>query len=104
MGKLGYASPSGTGFAADGYFYGVSDLVNMWWGDAKYTFNRHAGRRSSRCRAAPSRTPASRISERSTAKPIGAQIGANVTKNIQMTAGYDAIPWKTDTDLLAERT
>ena len=37
--SLAMGIPSGPGFTANGYFYGVSDLVNMWWGDAKYTFN-----------------------------------------------------------------
>ena len=35
-GKVGYSSP--TGLSVNGYFYGVSDLANMWWGDGKYTF------------------------------------------------------------------
>ena len=33
------ATRSPTGFSADGYFYNVSDLVNQWWCDGKYTFN-----------------------------------------------------------------
>ena len=37
---------------------------------------------------------------KSIARCIGAQIGANVTKNIQVTAAYDSIPWKTDTVFL----
>ena len=35
--KAGYASPMG--FSVNGYFYNVSDLVNQWWFDGKYTFN-----------------------------------------------------------------
>ena len=30
--------PRVEGLAVDGYFYNVSDLVNIWWGDGKYTF------------------------------------------------------------------
>ena len=31
---------------------------------------------------------------------FGAQLGANIAKNFQVTAGYDEIPWKTDTVFL----
>ena len=41
MGKLGYGDPTKPGFSADGYFYGVSDLNNMWWFDGKYLLNQH---------------------------------------------------------------
>ena len=38
-GKAGYASPDGT-FSADLYFWGVSDIVDMSWADARYSFAR----------------------------------------------------------------
>jgi hypothetical protein len=101
MGKLGYGDPSpiAPGFAADAYYYGVFDLASMWWLDGKYTFdipdtpwialqggwNQNAGQ--------------SYIGKINS-QVFGAQIGANIAKNWQLTAGYDQIPWKTDTIFL----
>ncbi len=61
MGKVGYAD---NGLSVDGYFYGVYDIANMWWGDAKWRSTRAVGRRISRSKAAPNRTPASPTSEK----------------------------------------
>ncbi len=36
-GKAGYSSPDG--LSVNGYFYGISDLANMWWFDGKYVAN-----------------------------------------------------------------
>ncbi|HZY95574.1 MAG TPA: copper amine oxidase N-terminal domain-containing protein [Candidatus Cybelea sp.] len=96
MGKVGYADPSGTGFAANGYFYGVSDLANMWWGDAKYTFPGSLAPFIA-VQGGTEQNAGQSFIGKINSQAYGAQIGANVTKNIQITAGYDAIPWKTDT-------
>ena len=96
MGKVGYANPAAD-FSADGYFYGVSDIVNMWWFDGKYTFQKLRWRRSSRCKAASRATPGNRISGRSTARTSACKSAPTSRKNIRITAGYDSIPWQTDT-------
>ncbi len=99
MGKIGYADPSGVGFAANGYFYGVSDLANMWWGDAKYTF---AGNWAPfiAVQGGTEQNAGQSFIGKINSQAYGAQIGANVTKNVQITGGYDAIPWKTDSIFL----
>jgi len=96
MGKVGYASPSGTGFSADGYFYGVSDLVNMWWGDAQYTF---PGSWSPfiAVQGGTEENAGQSYIGKVNSQAYGAQIGATIAKNFLLTAGYDEIPWKTDT-------
>ena len=99
MGKVGYAEPSGTGFAADGYFYGVSDLVNMWWFDGKYTFNSRWAPFVALQGGFENNSGQSFIGKVNS-QVVGAQIGANITKNLQLTAGYDSIPWRTDTVFL----
>ncbi|MBV9718399.1 MAG: copper amine oxidase N-terminal domain-containing protein [Candidatus Eremiobacteraeota bacterium] len=99
MGKLGYGKPTGPGFSADGYFYGVSDLVNMWWGDGKYTFNGPAAPYIALQGGTESNAGVSYIGKVDS-QVFGAQIGANVTKNILLTVGYDQIPWKTDSIFL----
>ncbi len=96
MGKVGYANPSGTGFAADGYFYGISDLVNMWWGDAKYTLPGSWAPFIAVQGGTEQNSGQSYIGKINS-QAYGAQIGATIAKNFQLTVGYDAIPWKTDT-------
>lgn len=89
-----------SGFSASASFYGISDLANMWWFAAKY------------------RLPASRFSPfvalqsgiednagssylgKIDSQAIGVQLGANVSGNVALTAGYDAIPWRIDTTYL----
>lgn len=99
MGKLGYGDPSAPGFSANGYFYGVSDINSMWWFDGKYTmdnsyapwialqggWNQNAGQ-----------SYIGKINSQA----YGAQIGATIAKQFQISVGYDEIPWKTDSVFL----
>ncbi|MBV8499915.1 MAG: copper amine oxidase N-terminal domain-containing protein [Candidatus Eremiobacteraeota bacterium] len=96
MGKVGFAEPSGTGFAADGYFYGVSDLVNMWWGDAQYTFP-GSWAPFIAVQGGTEQNAGQSFIGKINSQAYGVQIGATIDKNFLLTAGYDAIPWKTDT-------
>jgi hypothetical protein len=95
-GKLGYADPSGRGLSADGYFYGVSDLVNMWWGDGKYTFSGKLAPYIALQGGTETNAGQSYIGKVNS-QVFGAQIGANITHNLAFAAGYDQIPWHTDT-------
>jgi hypothetical protein len=99
MGKLGYANPSGTGFSADGYFYGVNDLVSMWWLDGKYTFD-NSWKPWIALQGGWNQNAGQSYIGKVNSQVFGAQIGANVTKNFQLSAGYDQIPWKTDSVFL----
>ena len=63
-GRVGYA-PKDSDYAVNGYFYGVSSLLNMWWFDGKYTMSSSKIRALlSRCKAVSKATPGHRISER----------------------------------------
>ncbi len=98
-GKAGYANPSGTGFAANGYFYNVADLVNMWWFDGKYTFKGKWAPFIAMQGGWENNSGQSYIGKVD-AQAIGAQIGANITKNFLLTVGYDSMPWRTDSVFL----
>ena len=78
--KLGYADPSGAGVAVDGYFYNVSDLVNMWWGDGKYTF---AGKWAPyiAVQGGTENNAGQSFIGKVDSQIFGVQIGANLTKN-----------------------
>jgi hypothetical protein len=98
-GRAGYTDPSGKGFSANGWFYNVADLANMSWFDGKYTF---------RGKAAPfialqggwENNSGQSFLGKINSQVIGAQVGANITKNFLLTVGYDQIPWHTDTVFL----
>jgi Copper amine oxidase N-terminal domain len=99
MGRLGYANPSGTGLSANGYFYNVSDLVNMQWLDAKYTFQGKWAPFIAMQGGWENNSGQSYIGKVDS-QAIGAQIGANVTKNFLLTVGYDSVPWHNDSVFL----
>jgi hypothetical protein len=99
MGKAGYANPSGAGLSADGYFYGVSDLVNMWWFDGKYTSPGKMAPFVALQGGWESNSGQSYIGKVNS-QVVGAQAGLNITRNLQFAAGYDSIPWHTDSIFL----
>ncbi len=94
-GKVGYANPLGSGFAADGYFYNISDIVNIWWGDGRYTFPGKWSPYIALQGGTESNAGQSYIGKIDS-QDFGAQLGANITRNVQFAAGYDQIPWHTD--------
>jgi hypothetical protein len=99
MGKAGYADPSGTGLAFNGWFYNVADLVNMSWFEGHYSF---------RGKWAPfvamqggwEQNSGQSYLGKVDSQVIGAQVGANISKNFLFVVGYDEIPWKTDSVFL----
>jgi hypothetical protein len=96
MGKVGYGNASGPGFDADGYFYNVSDLVNMWWFDGKYTFS-GAWAPFLALQGGWENNSGQSYIGKIDSQDFGAQLGAHITKNFLLTLGYDEIPWKNDT-------
>ena len=95
-GKVGYASPTGVGLSADGYYYGVSDLVNMWWFDGKYAFSNKGLAPYVALQGGWENNAGQSYIGKVNSQVIGAQLGANLTKNLLLTVGYDSIPWRTD--------
>jgi hypothetical protein len=101
MGKLGYGDPNAPGFSADGYFYGVSDINNMWWFDGKYLLNNEREVQPwIALQGGWNQNAGQSYIGKINSEDFGAQIGANIMKNFQVSAGYDQIPWKTDTVFL----
>ncbi len=98
FGKLGYDNPNG--LSANGYFYGVSDIVTMWWGDAQYVFSDTPWKPFIALQGGSESNNGKSFIGKIDSQVFGAQIGAHVTKNLLLTAGYDQIPWKTDTIFL----
>jgi hypothetical protein len=92
--KAGYSSP--LGFSADGYFYGVSDLANMWWGDAKYTFLQSKYKPTIELQGGTEQNSGQSYIGLISSQVFGVRLGANITKNILFTLAYDGLPWHID--------
>jgi hypothetical protein len=92
-GKLGY-NPGPVGFSADANFYNVSDLVNMWWFDGKYAFSNSGWAPYLALQGGTEQNSGQSYLGKVDSQVFGAQLGFNVTHNLQFTAGYDDIPWK----------
>jgi hypothetical protein len=95
LGRLGYANPAG--FSANAYFYGVSDIVNIWWFDGKYTFGSHGLSPYIALQGGTETNSGQSYIGKIDSQNIGVQLGANLTRNLVLAAGYDSIPWHTDT-------
>jgi hypothetical protein len=98
FGKVGYANPNG--LTVDGYYYGVGDLVNMWWGDAKYQFNNSHLQPYIALQGGTDMNAGLSYIGKVNSQAFGAQFGLNPVHGLLFQAGYDQIPWKTDTVFL----
>jgi hypothetical protein len=95
--KLGYAPGEPTGFSAHGFFYNVADLVNMWWFDGKYAFSDKGWAPYLAMQGGREGNGGQSYIGKVDSQVFGAQLGAKAIENLRFTAGYDEIPWKTDT-------
>ncbi len=98
MGKVGYDNPNG--ISANGYVYGVSDIATIWWGDGQYTWNQSPFKPFIALQGGTESNNGVSYIGKIDSQNFGAQIGATVAKNFLLTAGYDQIPWHTDTVFL----
>ena len=99
MGHVGYAEPSGYGIKADAWYYGVYDIASESWLQAQYTLNT-PGHPWIALQGGWDQNNGNSYVGKINSQVFGAQLGGNITKNLQLTVGYDQIPWKTDTVFL----
>ncbi|HZY97417.1 MAG TPA: hypothetical protein VFE35_09960 [Candidatus Cybelea sp.] len=97
--RAGYANQP-SGISADGYFYGISDLVNIWWFDGKYTFKDLRWAPFVALQGGFENNSGVSYLGKIVSQDIGVQIGADLTKNLRLTAGFDSIPWRSNTIFL----
>jgi hypothetical protein len=97
--KAGYTNTP-SGFSATGYFYGISDLVNIWWFEGKYTYKKSVWAPFIALQGGIENNSGRSYLGKIESQDVGVQIGADVTKNLRLTAAYDSIPWRTDAILL----
>lgn len=97
--KAGYANQP-SGISAAGYFYGISDLVNIWWFDGEYTFKDIRWSPFIALQGGFENSSGVSYLGKIVSQDIGGQIGADLTRNLRLTAGFDSIPWRSDTILV----
>ncbi|HEY5427311.1 MAG TPA: hypothetical protein VIJ77_12245 [Candidatus Tumulicola sp.] len=99
-GKVGYA-PKGGPLAADGYFYGVSDIVNMYWGDAKYTFGKSSLKPYVAVQGGWESNSGASYIGKIQSSVIGAQLGvtpwSGKAGSVTIAGSFDETPWHYDT-------
>ncbi len=99
-GKAGYA-PSDKPYSVDGYFYGVSDIVNIYWGDARYNLQPKSKLNPYvALQGGWESNAGTSVIGKINSSVFGIQLGANASKNVLVTLGFNDVPWKYDNVVL----
>ena len=94
-GRVGYA-PKTQPYSINGYFYGVSSLLNMWWFEGKYTMTTSKIQPYVALQGGYESNAGASYIGKIRSSDIGVQLGANVTPEVLLTVGFDSIPWQND--------
>jgi hypothetical protein len=93
--RVGYA-PQGADFGANEYFWGVSDLVNIYWGDAHYTWQENRWKPFVSLQGGWESNAGASYVGKIDSQMFGASLGFNPIKNVTFAVAYDGVPWKYD--------
>jgi hypothetical protein len=93
-GRLGYGDPRLT---SNLHFYHFSDIANLAWFDAKYTVVAQKTKPFIAVQAGRERDAGTALLGKIDSSIFGAQIGAAVTRNVNVSLGYNQIPSRTET-------
>jgi hypothetical protein len=99
MFKTGYVAPPAAGtnpYQVDGYLYNVQNIVNMYWGDGKYTFGSVPLKPWVEMQGGWESNTGSSVIGKIQSSLVGLRLGVNVTKNVVFTAALDTLPWHDD--------
>ena len=94
-GRVGYQEPSGR-YALNGYFWGISDIENIFWADGHYVLAENRWKPYVALQGGFEGNAGSSVIGKIDSSLFGIQVGANATKDIVVSASYDAIPWHYD--------
>jgi hypothetical protein len=95
-GHVGY-DPTAGRYSVNGYFWGVSDIVNMYWGDAKYTIVPNRWNPYVALQGGWENNTGTSYIGKIDSSLFGIQLGANVTRDIVLSGSFDETPWHYDT-------
>lgn len=94
-GKVGYA-PKGGDYSANGYLWSVNDIVNMYWGDAHYTWQENRWKPFVALQGGFESNTGASYAGKIDSQMFGVQLGFNATKTFVIAASYDGVPWHYD--------
>lgn len=99
-GHVGYA-PQGGNFAANGYLWGVTHIASIYWGDARYTWNKDYMKPYVALQGGWENNAGYSYAGKIASSLIGVQLGATVWQNKKIgnfvVAGMmDTLPWHYD--------
>ncbi len=82
------------------YMWNVTDLLNMYWLDGRYTWDKVKAHPYVAIQAGDEQNSGASYIGKIDAQLYGIQLGANVTKNIVVFGSFDGQPWHQDTVFL----
>lgn len=92
--RAGYGSRDGR-YAANAYWWAISDIENMYWADARY-FAAKGWKPYVALQAGFERNSGASVLGTIDSSLFGIQVGATVAKDVTVSASYDEIPWRYD--------
>jgi hypothetical protein len=90
-------APKESNYSVNGYFWGVHDIVSMFWGDGRYTLNQNELKPYIALQGGWENNAGQSVIGKINSQLMGIQAGVNPTKNLLITGGFDYVPWQTDT-------
>ncbi len=93
--RSGYQAPNAR-YSANAYLWAVSDIENMYWGDARYSLGQSAWKPYVALQGGFEQNAGSAVLGKIDSSLFGVQIGAHVAKEVVLAASYDEIPWHYD--------
>jgi hypothetical protein len=97
--NAGYA-PKGADYALNGYLYGISSLVTIWWFDGKYSFGRTGWKPFLALQGGIEKNAGASYIGKVDSSEVGLQVGASPYKGLLVTGAFDSIPWRNDNVVL----
>jgi hypothetical protein len=94
----GYESRS---YSLNAYYYGVSEIVTMWWFDGKLPLSENGWRPAVSLQGGFEYNSGASVIGKIDSSAIGARFGASPAKNIAVDVSVDSIPWRNDTIVLS---
>ncbi len=91
----GYAASDGR-YSANGYWWAMSDIENMYWADAHYVLAPSAWKPYVALQGGIEHNSGSSVIGKIDSSLFGIQLGATVAKRVVVSASFDEIPWHYD--------
>ena len=95
--RVGYVGPKDLPLTANLYYYDFQNIADAWWLDAKYAMGTSKLHPYVALQTGTESAPSDDILGKIQSSIFGMQVGFNPMTNVLLSAGFDTIPWKTDT-------